>query len=220
MDREPIVLAVLRPGALAAFEAAAALAGVRLAVTDGPEAARAWLAIWPRPAGAVVDLDEPGAEAAALDLVLSLARAGVPALAAGGAAPLRRAALARGARDFVTRPFDLEALADRLAMIAARPASLRVVAGDDLASFASCLAHEVLNPLAGALGMTELALLEAISPAARAALEQALDAGRRAAAVVRGLESFATRAVARPAPELPGPLAAALARMGGEGRPA
>lgn len=228
MDREPIILAVLRPGALAAFEPAAALAGVRLAHLEGWDAARAWLATWPRPVGVVVDLDEPGADAAGLDLVLALARADVPTLVAGGAAAIRRAALERGARDFVSRPFDLEALADRLRLLASRPPlpEVRRISSPDLARFASSLAHEVLNPLAAALGMTELALLEHLPPGARAVLEQALEAGRRAASIVRALESLTTRAgpqdllaaAPRPgqrAPDLPAELAAALAKVAG-----
>lgn len=206
MSERPIILAVLREAARVAFEPAAALAGIALAPAATPEEARGWLATWPRPRAAAVDLDHLGAEEG-LALVEELARVGVAVLVVGGGLEVRAEALARGARDFAARPFEIEDLALRLAHVSAgsvtRPARV------DLRRLAAALAHEILNPLAGALGMTELALIEGVSPAARASLEAALEAGRRAAAIVHALEEYAgssaaarkTVGAARPLPE-------------------
>ena len=191
MDEEPIVLAVLREGALAAFEPAAAIAGVRLAVVGSCATARAWLVTWPRPRAAIVDLDLPNGDP--LDLIEDLtATEGepLPVLAVGGAAADRAAALARGASDFAGRPFELEDLGLRVGHLAARRSAPVVAAPPDFPEFVSALAHELINPLAASLGHAELAILEGVSPAARASLEAAIDAGRRAAAIVRALESY------------------------------
>jgi signal transduction histidine kinase len=185
----PPILAALRPGAQAAFEPAAALAGVRLACVPGFAEAREWLRTWPAPAAVVVDLDLPRVEGEGLALVAECARR-VPVLVAGGSPDDRRAALGAGGRDFVARPYDLEALADRLALLALRPAP--PVAA--LRELAAAFAHEVLNPLAAGLGMIEIALVGGgVSPGARPLLEEALAAGRRAAAIVRAVEAAAAR---------------------------
>jgi signal transduction histidine kinase len=72
-------------------------------------------------------------------------------------------------------------------------------AAPPLGDLAASLAHEVLNPLAAALGMTQVAIQEGVSPSALVCLEQALESGRRVAAAIRALEAFAARGARRPA---------------------